>query len=118
LKAREDQPHGGAWLMFGERTRAHDAFLDDELQAMQASGLLTRLDRVFSRDAGDGRYVQSVVAEQAETLKDWLSRGATVMVCGSLEGMSKGVHEALEAVVGVEALRDLTETGRYRRDVY
>ncbi len=122
LKAREGQAHGGAWLMFGERTRAHDAFLDDELQAMQASGLLTRLDRVFSRDAGPngegGRYVQAVVAEQAETLRDWLSRGATLMVCGSLEGMSKGVHEALEAVVGVEALRDLTETGRYRRDVY
>ena len=118
LKAREGQAHGGAWLMFGERTRAHDAFLDDELQAMQASGLLTRLDRVFSRDAGDGRYVQAVVTEQAETLRDWLSRGATLMVCGSLEGMSKGVHEALEAAVGVEALRDLTETGRYRRDVY
>ncbi|RZJ27033.1 MAG: oxidoreductase, partial [Brevundimonas sp.] len=94
LKARENQPHGGAWLMFGERTRAHDALLDDELQAMQASGLLTRLDRVFSRDAGDGRYVQAVVAEQADTLRDWLSRGATIMVCGSLEGMSKGVHEA------------------------
>ncbi len=118
LKAREGQLHGGAWLMFGERTRAHDAFLDDELQALQASGVLTRLDRVFSRDAGDGRYVQAVIAEQAGTLKDWLSRGATIMVCGSLEGMSRGVHEALEAVVGADALRDLTETGRYRRDVY
>ena len=118
LKAREGQPHGGAWLMFGERTRAHDAFLDDELQAMLASGLLTRLDRVFSRDPGDGRYVQAVVAEQAETLKDWLDRNATIMVCGSLEGMSRGVHEALETVIGAEALRDLTETGRYRRDVY
>ncbi|MFN3557831.1 MAG: sulfite reductase subunit alpha [Brevundimonas sp.] len=118
LKAREDQPHGGAWLMFGERTRAHDALLNDELEAMLASGLLTRLDRVFSRDAGDGRYVQAVVTEQAETLKDWLCCGAAIMVCGSLEGMSKGVHDALEAVLGAEALRDLTETGRYRRDVY
>jgi sulfite reductase (NADPH) flavoprotein alpha-component len=118
LKAREGQSHGGAWLMFGERTRAHDAFLNDELEALQASGLLTRLDRVFSRDAGDGRYVQSIITEQADTLKDWLARGATIMVCGSLEGMSKGVHEALEAVIGAEALLGLTETGRYRRDVY
>jgi sulfite reductase (NADPH) flavoprotein alpha-component len=62
--------------------------------------------------------VQALVAEQAETLKAWLSRGAVIMVCGSLEGMSKGVHEALEAAVGADALRDLTETGRYRRDVY
>lgn len=118
LKAREGQGHGGAWLMFGERTRAHDALLDDELEAMLSSGLLTRLDRVFSRDAGDGRYVQAVVKEQAEALKDWLSRGAVIMVCGSLEGMSKGVHEAVEAVIGAEALLGLTEAGRYRRDVY
>ena len=118
LKAREGQPHGGAWLMFGERTRAHDALLNDELEAMLAAGVLTRLDRTFSRDAGDGRYVQALITEQADTLKDWLSRGATIMVCGSLEGMSRGVHAALEAVVGAESLRELTETGRYRRDVY
>lgn len=118
LKAREGQAHGGAWLMFGERTRAHDALLDDELETMLASGLLTRLDRVFSRDAGDGRYVQALITEQAETLKEWLSRGAVIMVCGSLEGMSKGVHEALETVISAEALLNLTETGRYRRDVY
>lgn len=118
LKARGGQAHGGAWLMFGERTRAHDALLDDELEAMLSSGLLTRLDRVFSRDAGDGRYVQALITEQAETLKDWLSRGAVIMVCGSLEGMSKGVHEALETVISAEGLLGLTEAGRYRRDVY
>nr|WP_221212450.1 sulfite reductase subunit alpha [Brevundimonas lenta] len=118
LRARAGQPHGGAWLMFGERTRAHDAFLDDELQAAQASGLLTRLDRVFSRDAGDGRYVQTLIGEHADALRVWLDRGAAIMVCGSLEGMSKGVHEALEAVLGADRLIELTETGRYRRDVY
>lgn len=118
LKAREGQPHGGAWLMYGERTRAHDALLNDELEALLASGVLTRLDRAFSRDAGDGRYVQAIITEQADALRDWLSRGATIMVCGSLEGMSKGVHEALEGVLGTDNLRDLTEAGRYRRDVY
>ena len=40
------------------------------------------------------------------------------MVCGSLEGMSKGVHQALEDVLGAERLTELTEAGRYRRDVY
>jgi len=118
LKARPGQGHGGAWLLFGERTRAHDALLDDELQTARAAGLLTRLDRVFSRDAGDGRYVQSLIAEHTADLADWIDRGAAVYVCGSLEGMSKGVHEALEAALGADRLRDLTETGRYRRDVY
>lgn len=110
--------HGGAWLLFGERTRAHDALLDGELTAALASGRLTRLDRAFSRDAGDGRYVQSLIAENAREVQDWIDRGAAIMVCGSLEGMSKGVHAALEAVLGADRLLELTETGRYRRDVY
>jgi sulfite reductase (NADPH) flavoprotein alpha-component len=117
-KARAGRSPGPAWLMFGERTRAHDAFLDAELQSARSSGLLTRLDRVFSRDAGDGRYVQTLITEHAVDLRDWIGRGAMILVCGSLEGMSKGVNEALEHVLGVDELRNLTETGRYRRDVY
>ncbi|KQW82918.1 sulfite reductase subunit alpha [Brevundimonas sp. Root1279] len=117
-KARAGVPHGGAWLLFGERTQAHDAFLDAELKADLASGLLTRLDRVFSRDPGDGRYVQALIAEHAGALRGWVDRGAAIYVCGSLEGMSKGVQEALEAALGADRLLALTEAGRYRRDVY
>jgi sulfite reductase (NADPH) flavoprotein alpha-component len=117
-KARAGRPHGGVWLMFGERTRAHDAFLDDELQAALTSRDLTRLDRVFSRDATDGRYVQALIAEHADDLRAWVDRGAAILVCGSLEGMSKGVQAALTDALGAERLAELTEAGRYRRDVY
>lgn len=117
-KARAGQAAGPTWLMFGERTRAHDAFLDAELSAALASGVLSRLDRVFSRDADDGRYVQALIAEHAVDLHDWVRQGAVILVCGSLEGMSKGVHEALEAALGAAELRQLAEAGRYRRDVY
>jgi len=117
-RARAGAPHGGTWLLFGERTAAHDAFLDEELQAALASGLLTRLDRCFSRDAGDGRYVQDLIAASADELARWIERGAVILVCGSLDGMSTGVHAALEAVLGADRLLELTETGRYRRDVY
>lgn len=118
LKAREGAAHGETWLMFGERTRAHDALLDEELQAALASGLLTRLDRAFSRDADDGRYVQALIAEQAADVVNWVECGATIMVCGSLDGMASGVHAALEVALGAERLQALTEAGRYRRDVY
>ena len=117
-KARAGQGSSPTWLMFGERTRAHDAFLDLELQSALTSGTLTRLDRVFSRDAGDGRYVQALIAEHATELAAWVDRGATLLVCGSLEGMSKGVHTALETALGAATLLSLTEAGRYRRDVY
>ncbi|MND86819.1 Sulfite reductase [NADPH] flavoprotein alpha-component [compost metagenome] len=116
-RARHDKT-GGAWLLFGERTRAHDAFYDEELRAWRASGVLTRLDRAFSRDGGEHRYVQSLAAEHARAVADWVDRGAWIYVCGSLEGMSKGVHAALEAALGEDRLRGLTEAGRYRRDVY
>ena len=119
LKARaRHETTGGAWLLFGERTRAHDALYDADLQAWLASGVLTRLDRSFSRDGGENRYVQSLVAEHARPMADWVDRGAYVYVCGSLEGMSKGVHAALEAALGEERLTRLTDSGRYRRDVY
>lgn len=116
LKARTAP--GSAWLLFGERTRAHDAFFDSELQAWLASGVLTRLDRCFSRDAGDGRYVQDLLASAADDIRAWVARGAVILVCGSLEGMSQGVHAALEQALGADALLELLETGRYRRDVY
>ncbi|MGH7021643.1 MAG: sulfite reductase subunit alpha [Brevundimonas sp.] len=116
-RARHDKT-GGAWLLFGERTRAHDVLYDADLQAWLASGALTRLDRSFSRDGGEHRYVQSLVAEHARPMADWVDRGAYVYVCGSLEGMSKGVHAALEAALGEERLTRLADSGRYRRDVY
>lgn len=117
-RARAEAAHGGTWLMFGERTSAHDAFLDAELQAACASGLLTRLDRTFSRDPDDGRYVQSLIGEHGAELTAWVDRGATLLVCGSLEGMSRDVHAALEKTLGSERLLTLTGAGRYRRDVY
>ena len=117
-RARTGAAHGGTWLMFGERTSAHDAFLDAELQTALASGVLTRFDRAFSRDPGDGRYVQDLIVQHTDELVAWVDRGATLLVCGSLEGMSTGVQAALENALGVDRLLDLTETGRYRRDIY
>lgn len=119
LKARAAQKAtAGAWLMFGERTAAHDSFHDAELHGWLAERTLTRLDRTFSRDPGDGRYVQAVIEAEADSVRDWVARGAAIYVCGSLEGMAGGVNTALETVLGADALRDLVETGRYRRDVY
>ena len=113
---------GGAWLLFGERTVAHDAFFDDELQAALWSGVLTRLDRAFSRDPDaegrTGRYVQHLIDDHAAEIAAWVERGAAIYICGSLDGMASGVHAALEQALGADRLIELTKTGRYRRDVY
>ena len=118
LKSRIDAGKGDNWLLFGERNAAHDFLCREELQGWLASGRLARLDLAFSRDQATARYVQHVIVEQAETLKDWIARGAAIYVCGSLQGMAGGVHDALTGVLGTEALDALTAEGRYRRDVY
>ncbi|MEC3949165.1 sulfite reductase flavoprotein subunit alpha [Sphingobium sp. HWE2-09] len=118
LRATAHAGHKGHWLVFGERSRAHDSFFDDELSAWLADGTLTRLDRCFSRDADCGRYVQDVLRQQGDIVAEWIDHGATILICGSLEGMAQGVHAVLAAILGEGRLETLAEDGRYRRDVY
>ncbi len=118
LKARIDADVVDNWLVFGERNAAHDFLCRDELQGWVAGGQLARLDLAFSRDEGGPRYVQHALAAQEEELRAWIARGAAVYVCGSLQGMAAGVHEALANALGAQALDELAAAGRYRRDVY
>ncbi|MBO9559642.1 MAG: sulfite reductase flavoprotein subunit alpha [Caulobacter sp.] len=123
LKARAAAPSSSKarrrnWLLFGERTSAHDFFHRDEIEAWAADGVLARLDLAFSRDQDRKVYVQHRLAEAADTLRAWVADGAAIYVCGSLEGMSGEVHAVLTSVLGAETLERLTDEGRYRRDVY
>ncbi|MDR5652354.1 sulfite reductase subunit alpha [Ruixingdingia sedimenti] len=109
---------GPVWLIFGERTRRHDAIFDDELRGLQAAGVLDRLDRAFSRDGGAGpRYVQDLIPARAETLRAWIGQGADIHICGQ-RPMAQGVRAALEQVLGPAAWADLLRAGRCRTDVY
>ena len=105
-------------LLVGERSSSHDAFCDAQLQQWLRDGQLARLDRAWSRDAQAPRYVQHILAEQAQRLRQWVEQGAAIYVCGSLKGMAPAVHAALENALGSDRLIDLSENGRYRRDVY
>ena len=106
------------WLVFGERNAAHDFLCREELQAWLKDGKLARLDLAFSRDDTGPRYVQHALLEHADALRAWVERGAAIYVCGSLQGMATGVHEALAETLGAQALDELAAQGRYRRDVY
>jgi sulfite reductase (NADPH) flavoprotein alpha-component len=118
LKARAAVGRHRNWLVFGERTQAHDYFHRDEIEAWRASGVLERLDLAFSRDQARKVYVQHRLMQAADALRAWVADGAAIYVCGSLEGMSGDVHAALVSVLGAEAVERLSDEGRYRRDVY
>lgn len=118
LKARIGAGHRRNWLLFGERSVAHDFYCQAELQAWLANGELARLDLAFSRDQAAKVYVQDRLREAAEPLRQWLAEGASLYVCGSLAGMGASVDEVLHELLGEAAVQALLEQGRYRRDLY
>lgn len=118
LRARAAGRRHGNWLVFGERHAAHDFLYRDEIEAWRATGVLQRLDMVFSRDQAQRFYVQHRLLQSADALLQWLRDGAAIYVCGSLQGMASGVDAALRQVAGEALMSELAASGRYRRDVY
>ncbi len=119
---------GKNWLFFGDQKAAYDYLYRDELEAMQAGGILTRLDLAFSRDQEAKVYVQHRMLENADELYRWLEAGAYFYVCGDASRMAKDVDAALHKVVetaggktpheAAEYVEALKKAKRYRRDVY
>jgi len=118
LKARAVAGHHRNWLLFGERSAAHDFFHQQEIEGWQRQGILQRLDLAFSRDQEQRIYVQDKLLAAADELRAWVAADAAIYVCGSLASMAAGVTRALTAIVGSETLETMAEQGRYRRDVY
>ena len=118
LKARIASGHLQNMLIFGERNAEHDFYFKDELQSWLAQGSLTKLATAFSRDQAKKTYVQNVVRSLAEEIRNWVSDGAAIYVCGSANGMAPAVHSQLLEILGEHTVTNLAASGRYRRDVY
>lgn len=118
LKARDLAGETRNWLLFGERSAAHDFFFREEIEGWQQRGLLQRLDLAFSRGQAERLYVQHHLRAAADALRSWVVDGAAIYVCGSLTGMAPAVDAELVDILGAETLEQLAEQGRYRRDVY
>lgn len=118
LKARLARNQHRNWLIFGERNARLDFYHRHEIMRWRENGQLERLDLAFSRDQEQRVYVQDRLLGALESVRQWVNDGASIYVCGSLEGMAPGVDRALVEILGAEALEQLAANGRYRRDVY
>lgn len=119
LKARIAAGHHRNWLLLGERQAGHDFHYRDEIEGWLREGRLQELDLAFSRDDPSRRtYVQHLLRERIEELRTWIAQGASVYVCGSLEGMAPDVDAVLREAVGLDVLETMAASGRYCRDVY
>jgi sulfite reductase (NADPH) flavoprotein alpha-component len=119
---------GRNWLFFGHQRSDCDFFYADELNAMKAAGVLTRLSLAWSRDTGEKFYVQDRMREVGREVWSWLADGAHVYVCGDAKRMAKDVERALVDIAAqfgartsdeaVAFVADLKKKGRYQQDVY
>lgn len=118
---------GKNWLFFGEWTRAHEFFYENEWLRWQEMGLL-KMDLAFSREQEEKVYVQHRMKEKGEELFRWLEEGAIIYVCGDAHHMAKDVDHTLHQIVQehgnfseAEAhayMKQLRTEKRYRRDIY
>lgn len=109
---------GTNWLIFGERCPQTDRMLEQETASWLARGRLQRLDYVFSRDPETPAYVQDCLQHNQKLLRQWLEQGAVVYLCGSLQGMGRGVQEKLVQLLGKVKVEQLAGSGRLRMDLY
>lgn len=105
-------------LFFGGRDPRSDFLFGEELLDALRSGRLSRLITAFSRSLGGG-YVQDRLREDANTLRDLLGQGASIMVCGGA-AMAQGVRETLDAILSPvgQSVAQLRDRQRYLEDVY
>jgi sulfite reductase (NADPH) flavoprotein alpha-component len=128
LDRQATSARGKNWLFFGHQRSDVDFFYSDELSAMKASGLLTRLSLAWSRDGDKKFYVQDRMREVGRDIWTWLAEGAHVYVCGDAKRMAKDVERALVDIVAqfgarstdeaVLFMAELKRKGRFQQDVY
>ena len=129
LEEREaDGAKGDNWLLFGDRNKEHDFIYKEEIEAMQDSGLITKLDLAFSRDQDEKIYVQDKMRENGAEMFAWLERGGYFFICGDAYRMAKDVDVALHQLIekhgkmseeeSINYVNKLKKEKRYVRDVY
>jgi sulfite reductase (NADPH) flavoprotein alpha-component len=118
LHTRVRHDYDQNWLIFGERQQAHDFFFKETIEAWQNMGILRKLDLAFSRDQAEKVYVHHKLRENEQELKKWVSNGAVIYICGSIQGMASDVDQALHEILGDAQMDLLRQEGRYKRDVY
>lgn len=119
---------GRNWLFFGDRRRADDFLLEDELTEYQRNGVLDNLQLAFSRDQEQKVYVQDRMWECRDDVWSWISSGAYIYVCGDASRMAVDVDSMLKKIAvevggmtdesAEEMFKTMKKERRYQRDVY
>jgi len=85
-------------LWFGARDPARDYYFRPEIERWQAEGRVASVRTAFSRVPDGGGYVQDALRRDAGRVRELVSRGALVRVCGS-RPMAHDVAEILNQIL-------------------
>lgn len=122
------QDVGSNVLFFGCKKRDLDFLYEDELNAFEADGTLTKLHVAFSREQSEKVYVQHLLAQNGRDIWNFIdSQGAYIYVCGGVK-MGQDVQEALRKIVSENGdlttpdakayLDKLASTGRFVQELW
>ena len=105
------------WLIYGERDPEHDRIYASCLEKQREDGVLTWLDRTYSR--GKSReYAQQRLIDHAYRLHAQLEAGAVIYICGSADKIGAGAQDTLRQILGEKTCDRLSKAGRIRLDTY
>ena len=105
------------WLIYGERDPDRDRIYAACLEKYQEDGILTWLDRPYSRGA-TREYAQHRLAAQRDRLHAQLDAGAVIYICGSADKIGAGALDTLHELLGAKTCDRLSKAGRIRLDTY
>ncbi|MCU1091162.1 sulfite reductase flavoprotein subunit alpha [Stenotrophomonas maltophilia] len=105
-------------LVFGEKHCEHDYLYREQLQDWHARGVLAGLHPAFSRDGTEKVYVQHVLRQRAREVRQVLSRGGHLYLCGNKRHLEDAVREAIDAIGGQGHWDLLRGEGRIHCELY
>jgi sulfite reductase (NADPH) flavoprotein alpha-component len=119
---------GRNWLFFGDRNFTTDFLYQTEWQQFANAGVLAKINLAWSRDGAQKHYVQHELLKEGKELMNWLEAGAHIYLCGAKQPMSSDVENSLLQIIETEKaiskeaavafLEELSNEGRYSKDVY
>jgi sulfite reductase (NADPH) flavoprotein alpha-component len=119
---------GRNWLFFGDRNFTSDFLYQTEWQQYSATGVLSKINLAWSRDQEEKYYIQQELKKEAAELFQWIENGAFLYLCGSKDPMAVDVEQAIIEIISeqksisaeqaTDYLKQLSEEGRYQKDVY
>ncbi|MDO5690992.1 MAG: PepSY domain-containing protein [Pseudomonadota bacterium] len=116
---RDNRRRAPMHLYYGVRDPAQDYYFGPEIEQWLGEQRLSSLRTTFSRVPEGGGYVQDALRRDADRLRQLITDGAIVRVCGS-RPMAQGVAKALDGILDSISLsvQQLKARGRYAEDTF